>query len=306
MSYLPWPCTSTDTFQPNGTLGPPVISNLLKAGFEVTVLTRNAEKTKEAFPEAKVAEADYSSIDNLTSILKSAGKVDAVVCLINRGPQALSAQKTLIDATIAAGVPHYIPSSFGADMRVPPWRDLPPLQAKRDMEDYVLEKANEEALTFTVLNQGFLLDWGLHANVLLNFDGGPIRIFDYGKAMMSATTLDDVGRAVANALKKRDEFINKYCFIHSIATNQLQMLRLLQELKPDEKVETVDIDTMSLLKEAEENVRKGDLSPFAMRGFLLHVGFGQEGNYFKETDNEILGIQEWSEQQLKDLIAKHI
>lgn len=221
----------------------------------------------------------------------------------------LPAQLALIDATIAAGIPHYIPSSFGADMRKMKNRELPPLQPKGEMEEYVVKKANEGAFTFTIINQGVLLDWALDRNLLLNFDGQPIRLFDHGKGMMSATVLDDVGKAVANALLRRDQVINKYCFIHSRATNQLELLRLLQELRPNKKFETVNIDTDVLLKEAEENYRKGDLSPVAMRGYIVKVSFadnGKEGTYFEETDNELLGVPEWSEERLKELIAKYL
>ncbi|KAF2160385.1 hypothetical protein M409DRAFT_60080 [Zasmidium cellare ATCC 36951] len=294
---------------PNGSLGAAVITNLLKAGFEVTVLTRSPEKTAKAFPGVKVAEADYSSVEKLTSTLKSAGKVDAVVCLMNREVHVLPAQLALIDATIAAGIPHYIPSSFGADMRKPKNRHLPPLEPKGDMEDYVVKKANEGALTFTIINQGVLLDWALDRDILLNFDGQPIRLLDHGKGKISATTLDDVGKAVALALSKRDLVINKYCFIHSKATSQLEMLRLLRELRPNDEIKTMNIDTDAMLKESEENFKKGDLSPMAMRGYIVKVSFGdngEEGNHFDKTDNELLGLPEWSEEQLKEFIKKYI
>lgn len=292
--------------QPNGALGPAVIDNLFKAGFNVTVLTRNPEQTKASFPQAKVAETDYTSVEQLTSVLKSVGNVEAVVCLMNRGPEALQPQKNLIDATISAGIPHYIPSSFGDDMRKPSIRDLPPLRPKREMEDYVVEKANQGVLTYTIINQGMLLDWCLDRGILLNFDGQPIRLFDHGEAKISATVFDDVGRAVANAMLKRDQVINKYCFIHSKATSQLEMLRLLKELKPDKKFETMNISTDDLVKEAEENLRKDDTSPAAMRGFIVKACLGNGGNAFVETDNELLGIEEWSEEKLKALIAKYV
>lgn len=188
-------------------------------------------------------------------------------------------------------------------------RELPPLKPKGEMEEYVVKKANEGAFTFTIINQGVLLDWALDRNLLLNFDGLPIRLFDHGKGMMSATVLDDVGKAVANALLRRDQVINKYCFIHSRATNQLEMLRLLQELRPNEKFETVNIDSDILLKESEKNLRKGDLSPVAMRGYIVKVSFadnGKEGTYFEETDNELLGVPEWSEERLKGLIKTYL
>lgn len=185
-------------------------------------------------------------------------------------------------------------------------RDCPPLKPKGEMEEYVKLRASEGRLTYTIINQGVLLDWCLDRNILLNFDGQPIRLFDGGKAKISATVLDDLGKAVVGALRKDGEVKNKYCFVHSRLTSQLEMLRFLRELKPGENIETVNIDTDELVREAEENLEKGDTSPAAMRGFIAKVSFGEGGNWFERTDNEVLGVEEWSEGSLKELIARYI
>jgi len=84
--------------QATGNLGPKVLEQLLNAGFDVTVLTRQ-ESTSTYPSNVQVAPVDYSSIDSLTSTLKGQ---DAVVSTV--ATPDLHSQNTLVDAAVAAGV----------------------------------------------------------------------------------------------------------------------------------------------------------------------------------------------------------
>jgi hypothetical protein len=137
-----------------------VVKHLEKAGFEITLLTRNLSKTKETFPSLPAIGADYDSLEALTKALKEdAGAQDAVVSLINR--EELQAQINLIDAAIAANIPHLVPSSFGLGTRETWSHELPILNAKTEMEDYVLAKAGAGEITYTGIQTGAFLDWAL-------------------------------------------------------------------------------------------------------------------------------------------------
>ena len=62
-----------------GNTGPTVIKTLHTSGFEVTALTRSAEKTKSLLgPEIKVVEVDYFSHNSLVLALR--GHDAVVVC----------------------------------------------------------------------------------------------------------------------------------------------------------------------------------------------------------------------------------
>ena len=62
-----------------GNTGPTVIKTLHTSGFEVTALTRSAEKTKSLLgPEIKVVEVDYLSHNSLVLALR--GHDAVVVC----------------------------------------------------------------------------------------------------------------------------------------------------------------------------------------------------------------------------------
>ena len=53
-----------------GMLGKPVTKQLINAGFDVTLMARNASKTKELFPEAKIVEGNvfdkFASTDSVS------------------------------------------------------------------------------------------------------------------------------------------------------------------------------------------------------------------------------------------------
>ena len=125
-------CLVTNTPQPNGTLGPPIIHNLSKQGFDITLLTRNRAGAAEKYPPPiKTVQVDYDNHDQLTNLLRE-GAFESVVDLTNRSQ--LKVQKQLIDAAVAAKVPHFVPSSFGTGTKHPEVRRIPEIQPKAEME----------------------------------------------------------------------------------------------------------------------------------------------------------------------------
>ncbi|CAK4010528.1 Hypothetical predicted protein [Lecanosticta acicola] len=296
-----------DKSQPSETLGPSVIKRLLDAGFTVTALTRDPNETvKKYSPKSfNTILADYGSVDGFEATLQ-ARNIDAVVCLINRSE--LQAQTNLVDACIAAGISHIIPSSFGNDLRDPALRGLPSLKQKGEIEDYLNERAREGAITFTIINAGLFIDRALDANFFLNLkDGSAIRIFDGGDTKVSVTVLEDVGRAVASALQRRDQLVNSYCSIHSAVVTQNQLLGYAKELCPRRKYTTIDLNTLEMVEVMEGRLEDGhEMSAGNGRAYLLREMFGKGTLLFQSTQNETLGIHEWDENRLKDLVAKYV
>lgn len=132
--------------QPNGTLGPSVIQHLTKADFDITLLTRNPKKASKTFPTpVKAVLANYNSVDQLAAVLRE-GKFDALVILINR--IEVDAQIKVIDAAVAASVPHIIPSCFGIDTRPRQVRSQPMVKEKVAMEEHLVAKAQEGNFTY--------------------------------------------------------------------------------------------------------------------------------------------------------------
>jgi NAD(P)-dependent dehydrogenase (short-subunit alcohol dehydrogenase family) len=144
---------SVIVFGASGNVGHYVVPALLEAGVKVTVATR-ADSTASFPPGAQVATADYKSLASLTSIIRGH---ESVISLV--GPAALTDQKHLIDAAIAAGATYFIPSEFGHDVtdeRVVPL--LPVANAKRAVTAYLCEK-EKEGLSWTSIVTALFFDW---------------------------------------------------------------------------------------------------------------------------------------------------
>jgi nucleoside-diphosphate-sugar epimerase len=283
-----------------GTLGPPVIKQLLAKGFEVTALTGKPEQVEKAYKDQVPArQANYSSVETLAASLQDC---DALVILLNRN--AFDAQILLIDAAVAAGVPHIVPSCFGQDSTFEEWRKNPAAEEKIRMEDYVVKLAEEGKITFTGIQTGLFLDWAVRANFLLNCKSdGPSMLFDGGDTSFSTTSLDDIGTAVANSLAALEKTKNNFVKVQSAAVSQNQLLKYGRMARPQWQWQTVAVDTEALYKRSQAALDGGDRSPEVMRGFLAWPSFGQGRGLFRSNDNELLGIVEWSEERLAKLVS---
>jgi hypothetical protein len=198
---------SSDIVQPGGTLGGSVIEHLLAANFTVTALTRNPLKIGNSFPSAvKVVKTNYDSVESLAPSLEGQ---DAVVDLINRNQCEASIR--LIDAAISVKVPHFIPSSFGLDMSKLEACKMPPFLGKAKMEDYIIAKFKEGVIAFTAIQVNMIFDYALSKSIFFPLDGGKVFIFNGGDIKVSGSLLDDIGKAVATALVKRDSVAATRC-----------------------------------------------------------------------------------------------
>ncbi|KAK0259133.1 hypothetical protein LTS09_005957 [Friedmanniomyces endolithicus] len=291
---------------PNGTLGPTVINHLVKQGFEVTLLSRNIEKAAQQYPPPiKVAEVDYASTEYLTKTLCEAGGFDSLVILINR--RELDPQIKLIDAAIAAGVPHIVPSSFGISTESPEVRALPPIKAKIEMERYLVEKADEGRVSYTAINTGLFFDWGLEGpGIPVNLKGGPTLRADGGAVALSVSTLDLIGQAVAQAVRKREEARNRFLYVHSAAVTQNQLLQYAREIAPEREFPVEEVDTEKAVADAEEKMRQGATGPRVAAPAMMRVSFGLGLGLFKKVDNAFLGLEVMTEEEVKATVAKYV
>ena len=131
-----------------------MVTELVNAGFKVTVLTRESSDSKVPDGVA-VKKVDYTSVDSLKPALEGQ---DAVVSVL--GTMATGNQQPLIDAAIAVGVKRFIPSEFGVNTRKVIGKPLGGvLGTKIKTVDYLEEKAKENPnFTWTGISNGFFFD----------------------------------------------------------------------------------------------------------------------------------------------------
>ncbi|KAL1585947.1 hypothetical protein WHR41_04894 [Cladosporium halotolerans] len=253
-----------------GNLGPTIVKALVDSNFEVTVLSQSG-KTSGLPSTVKVTKVDYSSHDSIVEALKGN---DAYVSAV---PQHDS-QPALIDAAIAAG-------------------------GKKLTQDYLHQKSSH--ISWTVINTGLFLDWGIQVGVWANFKG-PTRVYDSGNDRHSTTTLADIGKAVVGVLKHPEETHNRAVYVQSAALSQNELIEIIRKVKPNTTVEAQDASTKQLLEDSYKQLEQGGKQiGAAMFGFIVVSIFDSEyGNLWGDkNDNELLGIKTKSSKEIEELVA---
>lgn len=291
--------------QASGALGEPVLNALISSGkFHVTVVKRPS--TSASFPEqVTVRTADLSSVDSVAAAFKGQ---DAVVSTV--GTAGLPGQDVLIEAAVAANVKHFLPSDFGCDLANPKASALPVFKYKIDIHKVLREAAAANPdFTYTLICNNAFLDWGLERNHLLNWKDNMPKLFDGGKNVFSATTLDTVGQAVVGVLSHPEETKNRFVYVKDIDISQNQLLEIAKKVDPEKTWEApLFVDTAELEKSSYESLAKGEVTPPVMFAFLFRVIFGppEYGSQFTETDNELLGIKGKTEADVEALFKSLI
>lgn len=285
-----------------------MLNALIKSGnFNVTAIKRPSSSA--SFPDSvKVREADLSSVDSVTAAFKGQ---DAVVSTV--GAAGLAGQGILVAAAAAANVKRFLPSDFGSDLANPKVAALPVFKAKIATHKALREAAAAKPdgdFTYTLVCNNAFLDWGLEKNFILNWAESKPRLFDGGRNVFSATTLDSVGQAVVGVLTHPEETKNRFVYVKDIDVSQKQLLAIAKKVSDPGKTweEPTLLDTAELEKSSYESLAKGEVTPPVMYNFLFRVIFGppEYGGRFAETDNELLEIEGKTEADVEALLESLI
>lgn len=270
---------------------------MVDAGFNVTVFARAGSKT--SFPSTvTIAEVDFNSVPALTSALKGQ---DAVVSTL--GTPSMASQTNVIDAALAAGVKRFIPSEFGSDTTNPKVRALPVFRDKVAAEDYLSKKASEGAITYTLIFNGALLDWGMRTPFIIDLHGKSAELFDGGDRPFSATKTTTVGKAVARILSHYEETKNRPVWVQDAIVTQNQLVALGEKLTGS-KFDTKVVSTADLESSAYVELGKESPDPNVWVSFIRRAAWAEGyGGDFKKTDNALLGLKEMTEGEIEDLVA---
>ncbi|KAM3506036.1 hypothetical protein MY11210_007728 [Beauveria gryllotalpidicola] len=255
----------------NGNLGQAVLPSIIKASFEVTVITR--EKSTSTFPpNVKVVKTEYTE-DRLAKALHGQ---DAVLCFIN--PGALDTESVIIDAAASAGVKWFIPSEFGhdtLDRRV--LEALPLLQGKAKVVSQLRAKEHQ-GMQWTGIVTGLFFDWGLKEGSL-GFDivKKTAQIWDDGNTKFLSTNVQDIATALVTLLRDvdaREKAKNTHVYISSFVTTQNEILQQLQKFSGASFTVT-HVESGALKQQALADYQKGNYD--AIVPLIQYIALGQEG-----------------------------
>ncbi|RFU31745.1 hypothetical protein B7463_g4611, partial [Scytalidium lignicola] len=285
----------------SGSLGAPVLSAIINSGkFNVTVVSREGS-TATFSPSVKVIRADYTSVESVAAAFKGQ---DAVVSTV--GSHGLAGQTVFVDAAIAAGVKRILPSEFGSDLNNALTSKLPVHAPKIAVRKHIEEKIKAGAdITYTYVNNGAFIDWGLEMGFLLDWKEGKPKIYDGGEQLFSAVTLASVGQAVVGVLGHLDETKNRTVYIQDMTTSQSRILEIAKKVAPTKKWEPIYVKTSDIKKDSDEKMAKGEVTIPTIISYLFVGLFGEGyGGQFEKLDNDLLGLTGKSEDVIEETWKK--
>lgn len=281
-----------------GNLGPSVVGQLLNAGFKVTVLTR--QSSSHNFPRTvTVVPVDYDSLESLTNALKGQ---DAVVSTI--ASAAIVTQLRLVEAAAKAHVKRFIPSEFGSNTVAEKTRALPVFKDTIAVQDALQKEAASGGMTYTLICTGPFLDWGILVGFIINLKGKSISLYDGGDRVFSSTSLASIGNAVVGVLTHLEQTKNRPVYVQDTATTLKHMAALGKKVTGAEGWKETVVSINELLEQAWAELKKAQPDPknFVMQFIKASIWGEGYGSHFEKLDNDLLGIEEWSDADLQDLL----
>lgn len=173
------------------------------------------------------------------------------------------------------------------------------------MQDALQQEADAGRLSYTIVVNGPFLDWGLKVGFIGNVKGRKIDLFDGGERVFSTTSLPSVGKATAAVLTHPEETKNRAVYIHDTAITLKKLADISKKAVGDDgwTTDTVSIDEMYNNAWAELKKPLPDHNVFVF-GFLKTGIWGEGyGAHYESNDNALLGLEEWGDAELQELVA---
>ncbi|KAH8649785.1 hypothetical protein BX600DRAFT_489822 [Xylariales sp. PMI_506] len=283
-----------------GNLGSAVVEQLAKQGFTVTVVSRNPDSLGVLPAGVTAVQVDYESAESLVNALRGH---DAVICTLNG--TAAKDHRPIIDAAIQAGVKRFVPSVFGSFPTDPKAHQALKFTIPyADTQKYLIEKAEDGVLEYTIFSVGAFLDLVFVYPILLDWKNRSAQLFDGGKQPVSMSSLTTVGKTIAAALLRPEVSRNRNLFVHDTSISQIKLLEMAKKHSKGEWTE-INVDGDSEYQRALVAAEGADIfDPSA--SFPLVVAAlltGKFNSAYKSVDNEILGLELLNDEELEAKIA---
>lgn len=281
-----------------GTFGSAVLPELLKAGFEVTVLSRSDKSNEDHPPNVRRITVDYNDKQRLVEALKGQ---DAVVSTVSG--EALLAQKPMIDAAIEAGVRRFIPADYGCLTTNPAASHFPHHVPMVEIQKYLKSKAGE--IEHTIFSIGAFTDFLVTYGVAFDWEHKTAQLWGDGSNRISSTSMQGSARAIVGALKNPEPTKNKNLFIHELVVTQSQLLNLAKKYSPRAEWTVTKInDPVAEFDRLEAVAKESPDFPNIIALLQASIFSGKYQAYYQKIDNDLVGLPVLSEKDLEARFAE--
>ncbi|KAL2845471.1 NmrA-like family protein [Aspergillus pseudoustus] len=287
-----------------GRLGSVVLDELLRAGFEMVVLTRSISSIKDIPEAVQILEVDYTSQVSLMAALKG---IDAVISTV--AGVAVSGQKPLIDAAIATGVKHFIPADYAMSLRAPEVRMLPPYTDVLGIENYLRARADDRNnMAWTVVACGGFLEYSFDLPFMIDLANRRIDVVNGGDVPFSLSEFRTVAKAIAGVLTQPGRVVEHCVQVHGMLVTQNEVLRIAKRHSPDPESWVVNEKEAHLrFTEGLDMLKRGEFTMEAVSTLMAGVIWDPKYKTgFRETDNEWLAIEDVPNEMLEETIKQKL
>jgi uncharacterized protein YbjT (DUF2867 family) len=286
-----------------GDLGQRISRQLLEHDVRLRVLTRPGNATAAALygddDRIDVVTAAYSDHTTLTAAVSG---VDVVVSAVSGiRPVIVDAQRALLKATVAAGVPRFIPSDYSAD-----YRQIRP-GSNRNFElrrEFAADVDAAPVQATSILN-GMFTDLLTDEAPMILF--GPRRVLFWSSAdqVLDFTTKDDAARITA--LAALDDDAPRVIEVAGAQVSARDVARTMTELTgtPFKLQWAGTTGTLSAMSKVGKKLSKNPDETFpAWQGMQYFVSMFSGEAQLRHVDNDRYGPHAWT--SVRDVLRAHL
>jgi len=285
---MAFPFSNVIVIGSTGNVGPSIIDNLfLNAEYfkQITAVTSsNVDDPKFANIKSRGVKVVQVDLDDKQSLVNAFKGYDVIISVI--GVPGFLKQILFIDAAVEAGVKHFVPSEFGADIFDPTVLNVGVLDPKRKVEEHLFAYAKQGNITYTIFNTGVFFDWALKTG-FIDFDlkTQEVVLYNEGKHPFVSTNVEEIGKFVVAALKRPDLSINKQLRLGTLFVSQQEILQSLEKATGKKWTIKGHSTTEEAKKRASEFLAKGDIRGFVQNSILSHIYSGE--HQYPLDDNKL-------------------
>lgn len=264
----------------------------------ITALTR--VDSKSPVPAGvKAVSVDYDDEASVVAALK--GQQFLIITLGARVPEEVHGK--IVAAAGKAGVPYVMPNSYGFPI------DESNVQPEDNFANLIVARLNSvrdtKVSTPVPLSCGYWYEWSLALGDFwfgINIKDRRVTFFDDGKRVITVSTWDQCGRAIAGLLALPEsgpspcvaDYKNKNVLVNSFRVSQRDMLDSVNRV-----LGTTDADwaisyetTAKRIADGTEELKNGVFTGFAKIIYARVFSPGNPNSDFasERTDNEVLGL----------------
>jgi uncharacterized protein YbjT (DUF2867 family) len=286
-----------------GDLGQRIVRELLQHDVRLRVLTRPDSTSASAlFGDDDRIEVVSAAYSDHTALTAASTGVDVVVSAVSGiRPVIVDAQRALLKAAVAAGVPRFIPSDYSAD-----YRSIAP-GSNRNFEirrEFAAEVDAAPIQATSILN-GMFTDLIASEAPMILFDRRRVLFWSSADQILDFTTKDDVARVTA--LAALDDTAPRVIEIAGAQVTARDIARTLTELTgtPFKLQWAGTTGTLSVMSKVVKRLSKNPDETFpAWQGMQYFVSMFSGHAQLRHLDNDRYGTHTWT--TVRDVLEEHL